>query len=68
MTTTSYLLTNIHSILTGRADDGGRAVGPDIRVADGRIQAIGRLAPLPGERVLDATDCVVYPAWVNTHH
>ena len=23
---------------------------------------------MPGERVLDATDCVVYPGWVNTHH
>ena len=23
---------------------------------------------MPGERVIDASDCVVYPAWVNTHH
>src|SRR4051812_41407891 len=68
MTASSVLLTNIHSIMTGRADDGGRSTGPDIRVADGRIQAIGRLQALPGERVLDASDCVVYPAWVNTHH
>jgi 8-oxoguanine deaminase len=66
--TASFLLSNAHSIMTGRADDGGRTAGPDIRVADGRIQAIGRLAPLRGERVIDATDCVVYPAWVNTHH
>jgi len=21
-----------------------------------------------GEKIIDATDCVVYPAWVNTHH
>ena len=66
--TDSFLLSNAHSIMTGRADDGGRTAGPDIRVADGRIQAIGHLAPLPGECVIDATDCVVYPAWVNTHH
>ena len=32
------------------------------------IDAIGQLTPEPGERVVDATDCVVYPAWVNTHH
>lgn len=68
MTASSLLLTNIHSIMTGRADDGGRAAGPDIRIADGRIEAIGTLAPRPGDRVLDASDCVVYPAWVNTHH
>ena len=66
--TDSFLLSNAHSIMTGRADDGGRTAGPDIRVGDGRILAIGHLAPLPGERVIDATDCVVYPAWVNTHH
>ncbi|MCM3060833.1 amidohydrolase family protein, partial [Bacillus subtilis] len=26
------------------------------------------LAPLPGERVIDASHCVVYPGWINTHH
>jgi 8-oxoguanine deaminase len=29
---------------------------------------LGTLAPEPGERVLDARGCVVYPGWVNTHH
>ncbi|MGN5476737.1 hypothetical protein ACTMU2_06275 [Cupriavidus basilensis] len=28
---------------------------------DGRIDAIGHLRPQPGERIIDATDCVVYP-------
>lgn len=65
---TSILISNAHSILTGRADNSGRSAGPDIRIVEGRIEAIGKLAPLPNERVLDATDCVVYPAWVNTHH
>lgn len=65
---TSLLISNAHSILTGRTDDGGRATGPDIRIVDGRILAIGKLTALPGERVLDATDCMVHPAWVNTHH
>src|SRR5450830_1635644 len=23
---------------------------------------------LPGEKIVDATDCIAYPSWVNTHH
>jgi len=42
--------------------------GTDIRVRNGVIAAIGTLTPEPGERVVDAAGCVVYPGWVNTHH
>ena len=42
--------------------------GTDIRVRDGRIAAIGTLSPEPGERTVDASGCVIYPGWVNTHH
>ncbi|RAN84191.1 amidohydrolase, partial [Bacillus sp. SRB_28] len=45
-----------------------RHAGTDIRVRDGVIEAIGSLTALADERLLDARDCVVYPAWVNTHH
>src|ERR1700722_15280590 len=45
-----------------------RVAGPDIRIVGETIDAIGTLAALPGERIVDATDCVVYPAWVNTPH
>jgi cytosine/adenosine deaminase-related metal-dependent hydrolase len=62
------LIRNAAAILTGRRGDSARAAGPDIRVRDGQIAAIGPLAPEPGEAVIDASDCVVYPAWVNTHH
>ena len=62
------LIRNAAAILTGRRGDGARASGPDIRIRDGRIAAIGGLAPEAGEATVDATDCVVYPAWVNTHH
>ncbi|MDP9044470.1 MAG: amidohydrolase family protein, partial [Pseudomonadota bacterium] len=62
------LIRNAAAILTGEGGAGARAKGPDIRVRGQRIAAIGRLTPEPGERTLDATDCVVYPAWVNTHH
>ena len=63
------LIRNALAIMTGLPGDKARAPGGDIRVdAQGRIAAVGRLAPAAGERVLDATDCVVYPGWINTHH
>jgi len=65
---TSLLIQNANAILTGLNGDAARHPGPDIRVVDGRIAAIGRLTAQAGERLLDATDCVIYPAWVNTHH
>jgi cytosine/adenosine deaminase-related metal-dependent hydrolase len=62
------LIRNATAILTGLPGASARAQGPDIRVRGGRITAIGELAPEPGERQLDASGCVVYPGWVNTHH
>lgn len=63
------LLRNATAIMTGLPGAQARAAGNDLRIdAHGRIAAIGTLAPRPGERVVDATDCVVYPGWVNTHH
>ncbi len=43
-------------------------MGTDLRVRGGLVAAIGTLTPEPGERVLDARGCVIYPGWVNTHH
>jgi 8-oxoguanine deaminase len=45
-----------------------QAGGTDLRVRGGLITAIGTLTPEPGERTIDATGCVIYPGWVNTHH
>lgn len=65
----SLLVRNAHAILTGQRGIDARSAARDIRVRDGAISEMGRgLAPAEGERVLDATDCVVYPGWVNTHH
>ncbi|MBA2961245.1 MULTISPECIES: amidohydrolase family protein [Ramlibacter] len=64
----SLLIRNATAILTGLKGGEARHRGPDIRLRDGRIAAMGALAPEPGEAQLDATDCVIYPAWVNTHH
>ncbi len=44
------------------------AGGTDLRVRGDVITAIGSLAPEPGERVIDARGCVIYPGWVNTYH
>ena len=62
------LLRGASAILTGLAGAACRHAGPDIRVADGRIVALGALQAKPDETVIDARECVIYPAWVNTHH
>ncbi|MCQ4033916.1 amidohydrolase, partial [Klebsiella pneumoniae] len=38
--------------------EAARLAGPDIRIRDGKIAAIGSLTPLPEERQIDARDCV----------
>lgn len=65
---TSCLIRNAGHVLTGLRGAAARHHGSDIRVLDGRIVAMGALTPLSGETRIDARDCVVYPAWVNTHH
>jgi 8-oxoguanine deaminase len=64
----SLLIRNATAILTGLKGGEARHAGPDIRIDGKRIVAIGSLTPAPGEQQLDASGCVVYPAWVNTHH
>lgn len=64
----ALLVRGAAAILTGQTGASARAAGPDIRIRHGVIEAIGALQPLPGEALIDAQDCVVYPAWVNTHH
>ncbi|MDO8778303.1 MAG: amidohydrolase family protein [Burkholderiaceae bacterium] len=64
----NVLIRNPAAILTGLPGSAARHAGPDIRVRGGKIAAIGKLTPEPSERQIDASGCVVYPAWVNTHH
>ena len=71
LTANRVLIRHAAQLMTGAAGAAMRhdtSAGTDIRVRDGMIQAIGQLAPEPGERVIDASGCVVYPGWVNTHH
>lgn len=67
-THSGLLIRGALALLTGLPGDAARTTGADIRIRNGAISAIGMLAPEPGERVLDASGCVIYPAWVNTHH
>ncbi|HUG74874.1 MAG TPA: 8-oxoguanine deaminase, partial [Acidimicrobiia bacterium] len=52
--------------------DGGRREIPDggLFARDGVIEAVGTTAELPdsADRVVDATDKLVLPGLVNTHH
>ncbi|WP_294637449.1 amidohydrolase family protein [uncultured Aquabacterium sp.] len=72
MSDTSLLIRNAQAILTGLDGEAMRhdvaRLGGDLRVRGSRIEAMGRLTPEPGERIIDATGSVVMPGWVNTHH
>ena len=54
--------------MTGLSGDAARSSATDIRIQDGKISALGQLSPEPEDTIVDAKDCVIYPAWVNTHH
>ncbi|QBQ15910.1 amidohydrolase family protein [Acinetobacter haemolyticus] len=68
MMNNSYLIKNAHAILTGLSGTAARSSAPDIRIQAGVITEIGQLAEYENEQVVNAKDCVIYPAWVNTHH
>ena len=65
---TELLIRGALQLWTGRRGAMRSTAGTDLRVRAGVVAAIGTLQPEPGERVLDASGCVVYPGWVNTHH
>ncbi len=64
----TLLLKNCHTVAT--MVDGAKPLrGVDILLAGGKISAVGPgLQAGEGTRVLDASTCVVYPGFVNTHH
>jgi 8-oxoguanine deaminase len=65
---TDLLIQGADHLLTGLPGPAMRSAGADIRVRGGLIAAIGSLQAEPGERVINARGCVVYPGWINTHH
>lgn len=64
----NLLLKNCHAVVT--MVDGEKPLrGVDILLEGGRISAVGPgLRADGGARVIDASRCVVYPGFVNTHH
>lgn len=64
----SYLIKNADAVLTGLSGDAARSSATDIRIQNGKITELGQLTAHANEQIVDAKDCVIYPAWVNTHH
>ena len=65
----NILIKNPVAVMTGLRGPRARAGAVDIRVVNGRIaEMAANLEPQPGERLIDARNCVVYPGWINTHH
>ncbi len=64
----SLLIQNVHTLVTmGEVERTVRNV--DLFIENGRIAKIGRkLTAGPCARVIDASNCVVYPGFVNCHH
>ena len=66
---TDLLVRGAAQVMTGLPGAAMRTSGGnDIRIRNGVIHALGQLTPEPGERLIDAAGCVIYPGWVNTHH
>lgn len=68
----TLLLRNIHTLVT-MSETHGVLHNADVLIEDHRIQAIGKSGTLqapnkPDTRILDATNCVAYPGFVNCHH
>ncbi|MBC8635763.1 amidohydrolase family protein [Caballeronia sp. EK] len=65
----ALLIRNPVAVMSGLRGDDARLGQVDIRIRNGIIEAIAPdLQARDGERVIDASACVVYPGWVNTHH
>lgn len=39
----------------------------DLRIADGKVAEIGKLKPIDGEEIIDASGCIVSPGFVDVH-
>ena len=64
-----FVIQGAQAVVSGALEATTTAESADIRVRDGLIAEVAPgLVPAPDEEVFDATGCVVYPGWVNTHH
>jgi len=60
------VITGADGLFTGGRDP-VRTAG-SLRFADGVITHVGDAVAEPGDCVIDASGCVIYPGFVNTHH
>ncbi|MDP6490344.1 MAG: 8-oxoguanine deaminase [Kiritimatiellia bacterium] len=69
MNTNRMLIKGVHTLVT-MVDGDAPLHGVDVKIADGRIEAVGSdLGPTEkGDTVVDGTNCVAYPGFINTHH
>jgi len=69
MSANGMLIKGLHTLVT-MVDGEAPLHGVDVKIADGRIEAIGSDigAPEKGVTVVDGTNCVAYPGFINTHH
>ena len=59
----NYLIKNANSVFSPRQNI------QDIRIQNGLITELGQnLSPIATEEIVDASNCVIYPGFVNTHH
>lgn len=69
MSNNRILIKNAQHILTGLKGKKSRANATDIYIENGIINNIGINLPYQkDDKIIDATECIIYPAWVNTHH
>ena len=67
---TDLLIRNIHTLVTSVPGE-DPAHGVDVAVRGGRIVAVDPGLDVPsgdGASIIDASNCVVYPGFINTHH
>ncbi|GGF72313.1 amidohydrolase family protein [Alteromonas lipolytica] len=65
----NFLIQNAKAIFDSKQSLSGLSEHCDLRVRDGVIAELGRqLTPAVDETLYDATDWVIYPGMVNTHH
>ncbi|MFH0878222.1 MAG: 8-oxoguanine deaminase, partial [Lentisphaerota bacterium] len=61
------LIKNIHT-LVAMADEGPPLHNASLLIEDHRIAAVNPKGSPPADRVIDASNCVAYPGFINTHH
>lgn len=68
MSTTTSLLLRGGTVLLHGANDRVDAVETDILIVDSKIARIERSITAPGAHIIDCSDTIVSPGFIDTHH